>query len=397
MAALDYDPFSYATQEDPYPIYRRLREESPAWWNEKRGFWALSRHADVFAALKDPARFSSRHGLTLEKGFEDRAIEVFGMLALDPPRHDRHRELVSKGFTPRRVAELEPRIGEIVDRTLDEVAPHGRCDFIPDVAAVIPMDVISELMGIPEADRRPLRRLSDTVVHREEGSTEVSARSIQASLELRDYFAGWVADAKRRDREDLTATILRAEIDGERLSDQEVIGFLFLLVVAGHETTTHLLGNALYWLWRHPEQRARVSANASLVPRWVDETLRFDTVTQGVARTVDADVRLHGQTLRAGDRVTLLLASANRDERVFPNPDVFDIRRDTSGLLSFGTGTHFCMGASLARLEARLTLTRALERMGDFEIDEAGLRRVRSSTVRGFQALPLEFTPGGRG
>jgi cytochrome P450 len=392
--ALDYDPFSYATQEDPYPIYRRLREEAPAWWSEKRGFWALSRHADVFAALKDPARFSSRHGLTLEKGFEDRAIEVFGMLALDPPRHDRHRELVSKGFTPRRVAELEPRIAAIVDRRLDAVAPRGRCDFIADVAALIPMDVISELMGIPEADREPLRRLSDTVVHREEGSTSVSARSMQASLELRAYFAGWVADAKRRDREDLTATILRAEIDGERLSEQEVIGFLFLLVVAGHETTTHLLGNALYWLWRHPEERARVAADPALVPGWVDETLRFDTVTHGVARTLAADVRLHGRTLREGDRAMLLLASANRDERVFADPDVFDVRRDTSGLLSFGTGTHYCLGANLARLEARLALARALERIGDFEIDEAGLRRVRSSTVRGFQALPLAFAPG---
>lgn len=396
MTALDYDPFSYATQEDPYPIYRRLREEAPAWWSEKRGFWALSRHADVFAALKDPAHFSSRHGMTLEKGFEDQAIEIFGMLALDPPRHDRHRELVSKGFTPRRVAELEPRVAEIVEERLDEVAPHGRCDFIPEVAAPIPMDVISELMGIPRADRMRLRGLSDALVHREEGSGEISAQSMQASRDLRAYFADWVVDAKRRDRDDLTAAILRAEVGGERLSEEEVIGFLFLLVLAGHETTTHLLGNALYWLWRHPEQRARVAADPSLVPRWVEETLRFDTVTHGVARTVGSDARLHGRTLRAGERVMLLLASANRDERAFPDPDVYDVRRDTSGLLSFGTGTHFCLGASLARLEARLTLSRVLERMGDFEIDEAGLRRVRSSTVRGFKALPLEFTPSAR-
>jgi len=393
VAVLDYDPFSYATQEDPYPTYRRLREEAPAWWSERRGFWAISRHADVFAALKDPARFSSRHGMTLERGFEDRAIEVFGMLALDPPRHDRHRELVSKGFTPRRVAALEPRIAEMVDRRLDAVAPRGRCDFIPDVAAAIPMDVISELMGIPEADRLRLRRLSDTVVHREEGSGEVSQQAMQASLELRTYFADWVADAKRRDRDDLTATILRAEIGGERLSEEEVIGFLFLLVIAGHETTTHLLGNAIFWLWRHPRQRALVVADASRVPAWIDETLRFDTVTQGVARTLDADVRLHGRTLREGERVTLLLASANRDERVFPDPDSFDIERDTSGLLSFGTGTHFCLGASLARLEARLVLARTVERIGGFEIDEAGIERVRSNTVRGFKALPLEFSP----
>jgi hypothetical protein len=393
VTALDYDPFSYATQEDPYPIYRRLREEAPAWWSERRGFWAISRHADVFAALKDPARFSSRYGMTLEKGFEDRAIEVFGMLALDPPRHDRHRELMSKGFTPRRVAALEPRIDEMVDRRLDAVAARGRCDFIPDVAAAIPMDVISELMGIPEADRLRLRRLSDTVVHREEGSGEVSQQAMQASLDLRAYFADWVADAKRRDRDDLTATILRAEIGGERLSQEEVIGFLSLLVIAGHETTTHLLGNAIYWLWRHSQQRALVAADASRVPAWIHETLRLDTVTQGVARTLDSDVRVHGRTLREGERVTLVLASANRGERVFPDPDAFDIERDSSGLLSFGTGTHFCLGASLARLEARLVLSRTLERIGDLEIDEAGIERVRSNTVRGFKALPLEFSP----
>ena len=392
MSELDYDPFSYATQEDPYPVYRRLRDEAPAWWSERRGFWALSRHADVFAALKDPVHFSSRHGITLERGFEDQAVEIYGMLALDPPRHDRHRELVSKGFTPRRFAELEPRIAAIVDECLDAVAPRGRCDFVAEVAGPIPMNVISELMGIPRADRAPLRALSDAMVHREEGSSEISARSLEASRELRAYFAAWVRDAKRRERDDLTAAILRAEIRGDRLSEEEVLGFLFLLVLAGHETTTNLLGNALYWLWRHPGERARVTADPSLVPGWVEETLRYDTVTHGVARTLARDLELHGHRLREGERVMLLLASGNRDERAFPDPDRFDVARDGAGLLSFGTGTHYCLGASLARLEARLTLSRVLARMGDYEIDAGGLARVRSSTVRGFRTLPVAFT-----
>ncbi len=392
---LDYDPFSYGTQEDPYPVFRRLREESPAWWSEKHGFWALSRYDDVFAALKDPKRYSSRHGLTLEKGFEDQAVAIFGMLAMDPPRHDSHRALVSKGFTPRRVAELEPRIRERANARVDALARRGEGDFIAEVAARVPMEVIGELLGVPDGDREYLRGLSDAMVHREEGSTEISAESMQASVDLRSYFTTWVADAKRRGRDDLAGTILRAEIEGERLGEDEVIGFLFLLVLAGNETTAHLLGNALYWLWRHPDQRRLVASDPLRIPDWVNETLRFDTVTQGVARTVDEDHELHGEKLRAGDRAMLLLASANRDPRAFPDPDRFDLDRDTSGLLSFGTGTHYCLGANLARLEARLTLERVMERMGDFEVVESGLRRVRSSTVHGFAALPLEFTPNG--
>jgi cytochrome P450 len=391
----EYDPFSYAVQEDPYPIYRRLRDEAPAWWSERHRFWAISRYDDVLAALKDPTRFSNRHGIILEKGFENEAISIFSILAMDPPRHDRHRALVSRGFTPRRVAELEPYVRALADDCLDAVTARGRCDFVAEVAAKIPMDVISELLGVPRADRDRLRLISDTMLHREEGATEISAEGRKASIELRDYFASWVADAKRRGQQDLAGTILRATIDGEHLSEEEVIGFLFLLVIAGNETTRHLLGNALYWLWRHPEQRALVAADPSRIPAWIEETLRFDMVTQGVARTLGADVALHGETLREGDRATLLLGSANRDDRYFESPDEFDLARDGSGSLSFGTGTHFCLGASLARLEARLTLERVMRRMGDFELVASGLRRVRSSSVRGFSAMPLEFSPGG--
>ena len=217
---------------------------------------------------------------------------------------------------------------------------------------------------------------------------------MKASIDLRDYFASWVADAKRRGRQDLAGIILRATIDGEQLSEEEVIGFLFLLVVAGNETTTKLLGNALYWLWRHPEQRALVE-DLSRIPAWIEETLRFDAVTQGVARTLNTDVLLHGVTLREGDRVLLLLGSANRDERFFEKPDVFDVGRDATGSLAFGTGTHFCLGANLARLEARIVLEGVMTRMVDFDVVASGLERVRSSTVRGFSAMPLEFSPAG--
>lgn len=395
MTTVEYDPFAYAVQEDPYPIYRRLRDEAPAWWSARRRFWAISRYADVLAALKDPARFSNRHGIILEKGFEDEAISIFSILALDPPRHDRQRALISRGFTPRRVAELEPYVGALVDGSLDAVTPQGRCDFVEDVAAKIPMDVISELVGVPQADREWLRQLADTMVHRGEGASEIPAAAMRASLDLRAYFASWVVDAKRRGRQDLAGTILRAAIDGEHLSEEEVIGFLFLLVIAGNETTTKLLGNALYWLWRHPRQRARVAADPSCIPAWIEETLRFDTVTQGVARTLAADVVLHGETLREGDRALLLLGSANRDERHFANPDVFDLGRDGSGSLSFGTGTHFCLGANLARLEARMTLERVMARMRDWDLVASGLERVRSPTVRGFSAMPMEFSPSG--
>lgn len=389
-APLAYDPYAYEVHEDPYPLYARLRAEAPAYRNEALGFWALSRHADVLAAFRDWQTFSSRCGVSLDlDAFHERAETTMSFLAMDPPRHDRLRALVSRGFTPRRVQALEPRIREMAVAYLDACVERGDCDFIRDFAGKLPMDVISELLGVPEADRAQLRTWADLVVHREEGMRGLPPAAAESALRMLHYFTEMLADRRRRPRDDLTGALLAAEIDGDRLSDREIIGFLFLMIVAGNETTTKLLGNALYWLWRNPEERERLRADPTLVPRWVEETLRYDNSTQALARILDRDVELHGEKLRAGERVVLLIGSAHRDERAFPDPDRFDLLRDTRASLAFGQGTHFCLGASLARLEGCVALEELWRRMPDYEIDPAGLVRVHSVNVRGFAALPL--------
>ena len=391
-APLEFDPYAYEVHEDPYPLYARLRAEAPAYRNERLGFWALSRHADVLAAFRDWPRFSSRHGVSLDlDAFHDRAETTMSFLAMDPPRHDRLRALVSRGFTPRRVSALEPHVRALSVRYLDDCVEAGSCDFIRDFAGKLPMDVISEMIGVPAADRARLRAWADLVVHREEGVRSLPPAAAESALRMLHYFTEMLAERRRRPRDDLTGALIGAEIDGDRLSDREIIGFLFLMVVAGNETTTKLLGNALYWLWRNPAEREHLRRDPRLVPRWIEETLRFDNSTQALARIVTDDVELYGEKIRAGERVVLLVGSANRDERVFPAPDRYDLLRDTSASLSFGQGIHFCLGASLARLEGRVALEEVWRRIPDYDLDPERLVRVHSVNVRGFAALPIAF------
>jgi cytochrome P450 len=392
LEPLEFDPYAYAVHEDPYPIYARLRAEAPAYHNDALGFWALSRHADVLGAFRDWSTFSNRNGVSLDlDAFHPQAETTMSFLAMDPPRHDRLRALVSSGFTPRRVQALEPRVRALAEGYLDAFAERGACDFIAEFAGRLPMDVVSELLGVPEADRATLRRWADLVVHREEGVRGLPPAAAESALRMLAYFTEMLADRRGRARDDLTGALLAAEIDGDRLTDHEIIGFLFLMIVAGNETTTKLLGNALYWLWRHPEERARLRRDPSLIPSWVEETLRYDNSTQALARVLTRDVRLHGARLAAGERVVLLIGSANRDPEAFPDPDRFDLLRDTRASLAFGQGTHFCLGASLARLEARVALEELWRRIPEYEIDAAGIVRVHSVNVRGFAALPLRF------
>ena len=395
VAEILYDPYAYDLHDDPYPTYRRLRDEAPVYRNEAQGFWALSRHADVVAAFRDSARFSSAHGVSLDPAASGpHAHRTMSFLAMDPPMHGRMRGIVSRGFTPRRVAEMEPHIRELTRGYLDRILDEGSVDFIGDLAGRLPMDVISELIGVPAADRDEVRRLSDLLVHREEGTNDVPPAGVEAAFSLVAYYSEMLAERRARRTDDLTSALLDAEVDGDRLTDDEIMGFLFLMVVAGNETTTKLLGNAWYWAWRHPDQRVRPFADAARVPDWVEETLRFDTSTQLLARTTTEAVELHGTTIPAGDRVVLLVGSANRDERAFPDPDRYDLdRAELSQLVSFGFGRHFCMGASLARLEARVCLEELVARVRDYEIDPAGIRRVHSVNVHGFAALPTTVVP----
>jgi hypothetical protein len=390
----EYDPYAYEIHENPYPVYAELRRHAPVYRNERLEFWALSRHADVHAAFRDSQRFSNRNGVSLDPAAANPgATATMSFLAMDPPRHTRMRALVSRAFTPRRVQDLEPRIRELARRYTDRVLEQGRCDFIGDFAGKLPMDVISEMLGVPAADRAQLRTWADMVVHREEGSHDLPASAFEASANLFMYFQAMVAERRISVRDDLTGALLTAEIDGDRLSDTDVIAFLFLLIIAGNETTTKLLGNALYWLWRNPGQRRLVEHDPSKIPAWVEETLRYDPSSQALARTLSEDVTLRGVTMREGDRVVLLIGAANRDELVFPEPDRFDVERNTSASLSFGYGTHYCLGASLARLEGRVALEELCARISGFEIETSGIVRVHSVNVRGFAVLPVELSP----
>ncbi|MFE4002669.1 cytochrome P450 [Nocardioides sp. YIM B13467] len=397
-----FDPYDYDFHEDPYPVYARLRDEAPLYYNASDDFWALSRHADVHAAVKNDITFSNRMGVSLDaSAWNADAHRVMSFLALDGKEQTRLRKLVSAGFTPRRVRELTPQIQALADRYLDALvaacAETGEADWIAELAGKLPMDVISEMMGVPVADRDEVRRLADLVVHREDGVRDVPEAGMTAALELIGYYAEMVAQRRKQPSEDLTSALVETEVDGDRLLDHEVIAFLFLMVVAGNETTTKLLGNALFHLGAHPAQLAEVFADpedTAPVGAWIEETLRHDTSSQMLARYVAEDVELHGQVVPAGSKLLVLLGSANRDERVFTAPDVFDIHRPSDELgriMSFGVGRHFCLGANLARLEARVVLAELVRRTSGFEVHAGRAVRVHSTSVRGFAELPVTF------
>jgi cytochrome P450 len=389
QGSLSYNPYAYGMHEDPYPTYARLRAEAPVYRSDEFDFWALSRHEDVLASFRNVDAYSNAFGVSLDpSAFSPDAHRTMSFLALDPPSHTRMRSLVGKGFTPTKVNAMEERIREITLQHLEPALERGTFDFIEDFAGKVPMDVISELIGVPAVDRSELRRLADLVLHRADGVYDVPPEGMEAALELVVYYQAMVDERRRSRRDDLTSALLDAEIDGDRLTDEEVVGFLFLMVVAGNETTTKLLGNAWYWGWRNPDERAKPFDDPARVPAWAEETLRYDTSSQMLLRVARRPIELHGTTIPEGDRVLLLVGSANRDEAVFPDPDRYDLDRDTTRLVSFGSGRHFCMGAPLARLEARIALSELVARVADYDVDVDGIERVHSINVRGLASLP---------
>ncbi|MGI9163752.1 MAG: cytochrome P450 [Mycobacterium sp.] len=393
MSAVDLvlDPYSYEFHEDPYPYYKRLRDESPLYRNDEMNFWALTRHADVHQGFRNSTELSNKLGVSLDPiSRTPDAYRTMSFLAMDDPAHLRLRTLVSKGFTPRRIRELEARVLELTREHLDAALRNESFDYITEFAGLLPMDVISELVGVPHEDRQRLRALADLVMHRDDGVTDVPEAALVAAMDLLVYYADMVKQRRKQPTDDLTSALLEAEIDGDRLGDDEIMAFLFLMVVAGNETTTKLLGNAIYWAGANPDQLATVLADHSRVPLWVEETLRYDTSSQILARVVVDDIEFYGTTLYSGDTLLLMPGSAHRDERVFDDPDEFRIGRDIgSKLLSFGSGAHFCLGAHLARMEARVALTELLLNVKGFEVDSANAVRVHSSSVRGFAHLPI--------
>lgn len=389
---IHFDPFDYDFHEDPYPIYEVLREKAPLYHNEEAGFWALSRHADVLAGFKDTKRFSNASGVSLEvSGLGDNIELVMSILGMDPPRHGKMRSLVSKGFTPRRVAQLEPSVRTLATTYIDRFVEVGQCDWVADFAGRLPMDVVSEMLGVPESDRDELRGWADLVLHREEGVRGVPQAGIESSGKLLGYFSEMIGARRRAPGTDLASALLEVEVEGERLKDAEILAFCYLMIIAGNETTTKLLANCLYWLDRNPEQRAKIEGHPERIPDWIEETMRYDNSTQLMARTLTEDVEMYGETMPAGDKLLLLIGSANRDEAVFENPERYDLDRATGEHLSFGRGAHFCLGAALARLETRVSLEEATRRLPEWRVDAAGAERVHNPNVRGFSKLPLAF------
>ncbi len=386
-----YDPFDYRVHEDPYPVYAWMREHAPLYHNKGRDFWALSRHADVLAALRDPTRFSNRNGISLEPElWGPHAIKTSFFLAMDPPDHGVHRSLISGVFTSRRVAAMEPRIREITRARLDALRSQPRFDFAADYAAALPNDVLCEMLGIPEEDWDLIRADTDALNVRQDRSDERGPTSVAAALRMAQYFVDLVGELRRRPGDDVTSALIRADVGGARLTDSQIVGFLFVMIGAGNESTGKTIGNAWYHGWLHPQvQRAGLHGRAG---DWATETLRYDSASQMVARFLTEDTVIHDTPLGAGARIAILPASANRDRRVFPDPDRYDLDRDTSKLISFGHGPHHCLGAALARLEMRIALEEVGVLVSSYEIDMAKAHRTHSPHQRGFASLPCEVT-----
>ena len=385
-----YDPFDYEHHEDPYPSYRLLRDAAPVYRNDRYGFWALSRYADCLAALRNHRVFSSAEGTSLEP----LKAQVPTLLNSDPPVHTRLRQLLANLFLPPAVAPLESAVRTMARELL---APHrgtGRFDVISDFAARLPMAIICRLLGFAREDEDMLRGWTDTVVHRDEGVFEMPAGGMQATLRLYEYFE---ADMQRRTgvepRGDLVSTLMDAEAAG-RLTHEELLGYVYILSIAGNETTTKLIGNIVYQLHRHPAQLRAVIDDPSLIAGAVEETMRYDGPTQMMARTTADAIEVHGVQIPVGQKVALLFISANLDERKFRDAETFDIRRNARDHLGFGGGLHSCLGAALARLEARIAIDELLKLAPDLSVDESGLRRMHSPQVRGYTHVPIAF--GGR-
>ncbi|WP_308168205.1 cytochrome P450 [Nonomuraea sp. NEAU-A123] len=389
-----YNPNDPVLRTDPYPTYQRLREEAPLYHHESAPhYWALSRHRDVESAWRDFELYSSDHGAVIEQWAPD-ARNTMSFLAMDPPEHSRIRALIARGFTPARVERLRPRIAELTRGYLEPGLDKEAFDFVADFASMIPVDVISELIGVPEADRPMLQRLSEAIMEREDIDGKLTDRLRDAMTQLAGYYHELVEERRRRPHEDLATALLEAEIDGDRLDHGDVVATLMLLGTAGNETTIKLLGIAWRLAWQHPDQRERAFAD---VDAWVEESLRFEGPSQYTARRVTRDVRLYDETVPADSMMLLLMGAANRDKRVFPTAEHFLIGRDTSETLAFGVGPHFCVGAALARLEARVVLREVAAMVRpDYEVHLKHAVLARSSSVRGYTRLPTTITPRAR-
>jgi cytochrome P450 len=394
---MELNPFSYGFHEDPYPTYRWLRDHAPLYYNRALDFYALSRFRDVVAALQDWRTYSSAEGTTVER-MDARMFDVTPMVIfMDPPRHDRLRKLVSSVFTPRRIANLEPFIRATTVRLLDALMERGGGDFVKDFSTPLPMEVIFTMLGVPDADRRQVREWMDLALSRDPDTPALPVRALEAMTNLVRYWFQLLGDLRQHRNDGLICGLLDAEVETDeggttKLTDGEIAGFCALLGAAGNETVTKLLANAAVLFARHPGEYAKILADPTRIPNAVEEVLRYASPAQYQGRTVTSDVEWYGQAVHKGARILLLNASANRDEREFPEPDRFDIGRQPPLQVGFGYGVHFCIGASLARLESRVALEEFARRFPRYQVDEARCERVHMSNVHGYESVPFAAT-----
>ena len=393
---VEFDPFSAEFFNDPTEMYRRMRDEAPVYFNEKYGFYALFLYDDVCTAHKDWPTFTSSHGVDLSMLTKDPAlIELYlSLIMMDPPEHDRMRSLVSRVFTPRAVGALEPMVREVITSYLEPFDGADSFDVVKDFSGPFPVEIICRMLGVPAGERQRLRHLLDLMLHREPGEMDPTPEGMAAGTEFGAYFWELAAEKRRSPGDDMISRLTQVEVDrgdGQttQLSDEEIAGFAALLGGAGAETVTKLVGNAAVLFHRNPDQYRKVIDDPAVIPRAVEEILRFYPPSQYQGRFCTKETELSGGTVRAGYPTLLVTGSACRDERFYDRPDVFDVERPTSLAIGFGYGIHSCLGAALARMESRIAIEELTRRWPRFEVDEASTARVTMSNVAGYASVPV--------
>jgi cytochrome P450 len=391
-AEVRYDPYDADVQRNPYPVYRALRDHAPAFHDDARDFWALSRFDDVISALHDPETYCSGQGIILE----GTARSPYPMIiALDPPRHTDLRKLVSRAFGTKPTAAYEPQIRALTRSLIAQFSTAGSVDLVDALSVPLPLLVIGDMLGVPGDERAWFRHQTEQLMAQRPDVPESVEAARAAGGALFARFTDLIEERRAHPGDDLVSHLIDAEVDGEHLDPGEILGFCYLLILAGHETTMNLISNGAVALAQHPEQREVLRLEPARIPDAVEEVLRWESPVQSQARTTTRDVEIHGRVIPEGKKVLMLFASAGRDERVFDDPDRFDITRTFERHLSFGHGIHFCLGAALARLEARIAFEELLLTIPDWEptVPPGQLERTSGYMIRGPATLPLEFTP----
>lgn len=393
MAATPYNPLAPEVMENPYPYYMELRNKEPVAWIEPLQGWALSRYADVDFALRTPQVFSSSRFTEQTLGDLNPTPGIPWILDMNPPDHTRLRKLVNKGFLPRLIRALEPRVQEITQELIASLRSRTKGDLVSALSGPLPTTVIAEMLGVESERLNDFKQWSNNVVLGTSRPTDEGVRTLvrQSGEALRSYFEQLIKRRRTDPGEDVITALVRAEEEHDVLSAAEILGLAVLLLLAGNETTTNLIGNAVRSLLNHPAELAKVRADRSLVPSLVEEVLRYDSPVQLIPRVTTREVELEGGKIPAGAIVFLLLGSANRDERQFPDPDRFDVTRNPQDHVAFGYGIHYCLGAPLARLEGRIALDSLLFDCPPFTCPMEHPPRIASLLVRGVQTLPLHF------